>query len=100
MNAAEARELGVLQPRYGAEYPHLLAVLQFGLEANHVEQAGELVVLAQLDDGIGLDHRVAWVGEADRLHRTVPQCLDTTLGHDLDRQASVEIWRVRFPFVE
>ena len=32
----------------------LLAVLQLGLEADHVEQRAELVVLAQLHDRVGL----------------------------------------------
>ena len=33
----------------------LLAVLQLGLEADHVVERAELVVLAQLHDGVGLD---------------------------------------------
>ena len=58
MKPAEARELGLLQARNGAEDAHLLAVLELGLEAHHVEQGAELVVLAQLHDGVGL-HRGA-----------------------------------------
>ncbi len=34
------------------------------------------------------------IGEAEGLHRSVPQSLDAALGHDLDRQAAVEIGRV------
>ena len=52
---AEPRELGLLQTGNGAEDPSLLAVLELGLEAYHVEQRAEPVVLTQLDDGIGLD---------------------------------------------
>ena len=55
VQAAEPRELGLLQPRNGAEDARLLAVPQLGLEAHHVEQRAELVVLAQLHDGVGLD---------------------------------------------
>ena len=55
VQAAEPRELGVLQPRNGAEDARLFAVLQLGLEADHVEQRAELVVLAKLHDRIGLD---------------------------------------------
>ena len=58
MQAAKPRELGVGEARDGAEDAHLLAMLQLGLEADHVEQRAELVVLAQLHDGIGL-HRPA-----------------------------------------
>jgi hypothetical protein len=57
MQAAEPGELGVLQPGNGAEHAHLLAVLQLGLEADHVVERAELVVLAQLHDGIGLHRR-------------------------------------------
>ncbi len=54
MNAAEPRELGALRDRDGAEDADLFGVFQLGLEADHVEQRAELVVLAQLHDGIGL----------------------------------------------
>ena len=57
MQAAEPRELGLLQARDGAEDARLLAVLQLGLEADHVEQRAERVVLAQLHDGVGLRRR-------------------------------------------
>ena len=62
VQAAEPRELGPLQARNGAEDARLLAVLQLGLEADHVEQRAELVVLAQLHDGVGLDRaaRAGW----------------------------------------
>ena len=54
MEAAEARELGVLQPGNHPEDRGLLAVFQLGLEADHVEQRAERVVLAQLHDRVGL----------------------------------------------
>jgi hypothetical protein len=74
-------------------------VLQLGLEADHVPQRAQGVVLAQLDDGVGLDQRVARIGQADRLHRTVAQGLAAALGHHLDRQAAVEIGDV-LPLLE
>src|SRR5262245_62373639 len=52
MQSAEPSELGSLQCRNAAEDARLLTVLELGLEADHVEQAGELVVLPQLHDGI------------------------------------------------
>src|SRR5262249_59582713 len=46
MKAAETRELGPLETRDGAEDARLLAVLELGLEAHHVEQGAEPIVLA------------------------------------------------------
>ena len=57
MKAAEAGELGPFQARNGAEDARLLAMLELGLEAHHVEQRAEPIVLAQLHDRIGLDCR-------------------------------------------
>ena len=74
-------------------------MLQLRLEADHVVERAQRIVLAQLHDRIGLDRRVMRVGEADRLHRSVPQRLGTALGHDLDGQAAVEIG-CAFPLLE
>ncbi len=93
MEPAEPRELGVGEARDHAEDARLLAVLQLGLKTDHVEQRAELVVLAQLHDGIGLLARLARIGQAERLHRAVTQRLAAALGHDFDRQAAVEIGR-------
>jgi hypothetical protein len=43
--------------------------------------------------------RVVRIGEAHRLHRPEAQRLGAAFGHDLDRQAAVEIGRA-FPFLE
>src|SRR3546814_7406400 len=69
---AEPRELRLLQPGDRAEHADLLAVAQLGLEADHVEQGGERVVLAQLHHGMRSTPG-ARVGQADRLHRPVAQ---------------------------
>ncbi len=71
MESAEARELGVLQSWYHAEDPRLLGVAQLGLEANHIPQRTERVVLAKLDDGVR-PAAGARIIEADRLHRPEP----------------------------
>ena len=42
----------------------LLGMLQLGLEAHHVEQRAERVVLAQLHDRVGFDPRPMRIGEA------------------------------------
>ncbi len=99
VQAAEPRELGPLQPRDGAEHLDLGAVLQLRLEAHHVVERAERVVLAELDDAVGLDERIARVGQPDRLHRPVPQRFAAALGHDLDGQAAVEIGRA-LPLLE
>src|SRR5688572_502282 len=54
VQAAEARELGPLEPRNAPEDTSLLGVFQLGLEADHVEQGAERVVLAKLHDGVRL----------------------------------------------
>ena len=68
-------------------------MLQLGLEADHVEQRAERIVLPQLHDRMGFHQRIVRVGQADRLHRPVAQGLAAALGHHLDRQAAVEIGR-------
>jgi hypothetical protein len=73
--------------------------LQLGLEADHVVERAERVVLAQLDHGVG-PRRVCGSVQADRLHRPEAQGLRPALGHHLDRQAALEIGRVRLPLLE
>ena len=77
----------------------LPAVFELGLEADHVPQRAQRIVLPKLDDGVGLHRRVARIGEADRLQRPPAQRLAAALGHHLDRQAAVEIGHV-LPLVE
>ncbi len=100
MQAAEPGEFGLLEAGDGAEHTLLRAVLQLGLEAHHVVERAELVVLAQLHDGVGLHRRIVRIGQPDRLHRPVAQRLAAALGHHLDRQAAVEIRRIGFPLLE
>jgi hypothetical protein len=90
----------ILRTIPGLENAHLLAMFHLGLESDHVEQRAELVVLTQLHDGIGFFRRLVRIGEAERLERSMPQGFAAALGHDLDRQTTIEIRRVRFPFVE
>ncbi len=66
-------------------------MLQLGLEAHHVPQGAERIVLPQLDHRIGLLVRLVGVGQADGLHGPVAQGFAAPLGHDLDGQAAVEI---------
>ena len=68
MDATGPREFGLLEPRNGAEDAHLLAVLQLGLETDHVPQRAERIVLPQLDNGIG-PASGARVIKSRRLHR-------------------------------
>src|SRR5690606_35110126 len=50
VQAAEPRELGVAEPGNHAEDAGLLAMLQLGLEADHIVERAERIVLAQLHD--------------------------------------------------
>uniref|UniRef100_A0A0N4Z8C9 LigA n=1 Tax=Parastrongyloides trichosuri TaxID=131310 RepID=A0A0N4Z8C9_PARTI len=99
VQTAQTRELGVLKPGNHAENLCLYAIFQLGLETDHIIKRAECIILTQLHDGVGLDRRVVLVRQADRLHRTVAQGLAAALGHDLDRQAAVEIGHV-LPFLE
>jgi hypothetical protein len=69
---AQARELGIFQAGNGAEQSHLLGMLELGLEADHVPQGAQLVVLAQLHHGIG-PAPGARVVQPHRLHRAKAQ---------------------------
>src|SRR5262249_31033311 len=100
MEAAESRELRLLEPRYRAEDALLRTVFQLGLESDHVVERAELVVLTKLHDGIRFYGWIVRVGQPDRFHRSMPQCLVAALGHHFDRQAAVEIRRVGFPVLE
>src|SRR6185295_14390251 len=53
MEPAKAGKLRLGEARDQAEGAHLLAVLELGLEADHVPQGAERIVLSQLHDGIG-----------------------------------------------
>src|SRR3974390_5574 len=46
VKAAEPGEFRILQAGNAAEDAYLLGVFQFGLEADHIEQRAELVILA------------------------------------------------------
>src|SRR5205085_10283787 len=100
LQSSEPDEYGMLEPRNGAEDALLRTVFQFGLETDHIVERAELVVLAKLHDGVGFCQRIMRVGEPYRLHWPVTQRLAAALGHDLDRQAAVEIGRVGFPLLE
>ena len=97
MQAAEPREFGVLESGYRSKDALLRAVLQLGLETDHVVERAEFVVLTQLHDRIGFDGRVVRIRQPDRLHGAVTERFDAALGHHLDRKTSVEIGRARFP---
>src|SRR5262245_42657861 len=66
---AEPRKFGVAETGDGAEHAHLLAMFELGLEADHVPQGAERVVLAELHHGIGLHARAVRVRKTDGLHR-------------------------------
>ena len=99
MQAAEPREFGVLKPGNRAEYPDLLAMPELCLKPHHVEQGAQLVVLPQLNHGVGLFVALVGVGQPHGLHRAMAQRFDAAFGHDFDGEATVEIRDV-FPVFE
>src|ERR1700683_308479 len=100
VQAAESGEFRVGEPRNGPQDTRLLAMLQLGLEAHHVEQRAELVVLTQLYDRIRLCGWLSRIGQAERLHRAMAQRFPSALGHHFDRQAAFEVGRRGFEVVE
>src|SRR5262245_16999172 len=95
----EPREFGVVEAGDGAEHTHLLAMFELSLEADHVPQSAERVVLTELHHGIGLHARAMRVRKTDRLHRAKAQRVRAALRHHLDREAALEIGR-RFEVLE
>ena len=91
MEPAEPCELGALETGDGAEHARLLAMFELGLEADHVPQRAERIVLAKLHYGVGLHAGLTRVGETDRLHRTVAKRVGAPLRHHLDGEAALEI---------
>src|SRR3546814_7241314 len=88
MEAAEAGELGILEARNGPEQADLLGIFQFGLEADHVPERAERIVLAELDDGIRPAAGLRIV-EADRFHRAVAERVHPAFRHHLARHAAL-----------
>ena len=99
MNAAKPGKGRVFKPRNHAEYPCLLAVLELRLEADEIIERPQAVILPKLNNGIGLAAGMP-VGQSDGLHRPVAQRIFAAGCHDLNRQASLEIGRAFFPFLE
>ena len=78
----------------------MLGVLQLGLEADHIVERAQCIVLAELDDGMGPSAAVMRVAEADRLHRAEGERVAAALRHHLDRQAALEVGGVALPVLE
>jgi hypothetical protein len=93
------RELRVLQSRDRAEDARLLAMLQLGLEADHVPKRAERVVLAQLHHRVRATPR-ARVTKTHGLHRSEAQCFRAAFRHHFDGQATLEIGCGFFPFLK
>ena len=54
MQAAQPCEIGILQPRNAAEDAHLLGIFELRLEADHVVERAQRIILPQLDDCVSL----------------------------------------------
>ena len=106
MQPAQPGELGILQPRNGAEQADLLGMFELGLETDHVPQRAQLVILPQLHHGMRpaplgkFGRRIVRIVQPDRFHRSEAQRVETAFGHDLDRHAAVEIGGGGLPLLE
>src|SRR3546814_21078772 len=56
MEPAEAREFGLLEPGYGAEQLDLRGMFELGLEADHVPQCAERIVLDRKSTRLNSSH--------------------------------------------
>ena len=99
MQAAEPGEFGLFQPGDHAEHPHLIGVLHLGLEADHVPQAAQRIVLPQLHHRPG-PPAGARIGQADGFHRAEPWRVAAALDHHFNGHAAIEIGGVGLPFLE
>ena len=61
MEPAETRELCLLESRDHAEHAHLFAMFELGLEADHVPQRAERIVLTELHHGVRPHTRLVWI---------------------------------------
>ena len=89
MHDAVADELGVLEAGDHGEDTLLLAELQVGLETDQVEDGLLSVVLAQLNDSVGLLAGVG-IGQTNGLQGAVAQGVKTAAGHDFHGHAAFE----------
>ncbi len=74
-------------------------MLQLGLEAHHVPQGTERIVLAELHHSIG-PPAGARIAETHGLHRSEAQCVFAARRHHFDREAALEVGRGGFPLLE
>ena len=89
MQASQAGELGLLQPRDHAEDPDLLGVGQLGLEPDHAVHRFFPVFRTELKhrDGLLAGFRVH---QPDRFHTAERESLNALGGEDLDRLTAAE----------
>src|SRR5579883_2144984 len=99
MQPTEPGEYSMLEAGDHSENARLLSMFKLGLKADHVPKRTQGVVLPELNDSVGRSAR-ARVRKANRFHRTIPQGFGSTLRHDFDWQAALEIGRRALPVLE
>ncbi len=99
MDPAETCEARIPKRRDGAENPRLFAVLELGLEADHVPKRSEGIVLTELHYRIRAPAGLG-IAQSHGLHRPEAQRILASRRHHLDGEAALEIGRALFPFVE
>ena len=102
MQAAQPRELGVLQARgsCAAHAPARRASASSGSRPCSTACPAHCPAAAARPHAAACRPRVVRIGQPDRLHRPEAQRLAAALGHHLDRQAAVEVGRGLLPLLE
>src|SRR5207302_3228980 len=86
---AEAHELRLLQAGNEPQHTPLLAPFQLRLEADEAVMVSRKIILPELDGRVWLTARPR-IYEADRLHRSEPQRIFSSMRHHFDRQAPLD----------
>src|SRR5690625_8003864 len=90
MNRAISEELSLFEARDHAEDLPLLTSTEPSLETDEIPHLARFVFPSELDHSVR-SLTCPWVGEPDRLHRSIAEGILTPLCHHLDRETPLEI---------
>src|SRR5438876_3799240 len=75
MNLSELKKLCAFKSRNQTQHARLLAITQMILKADHAVSISHKVFLAELHRRVRLA-AIAWINQANRLHRSIAQGVD------------------------
>ncbi len=87
------------QTRNRTEHLLLRPITELGLKPDHVEQSAQLVILPQLNHGMG-SRAIMGVGQTDWLHGAKSQRLTAAFSHHLDGETAFKVGGVLLPFMK